>query len=102
MRASRTALWLHSIKLYCETRLSGVSTLSLLRYLSASSCLMAEATFLLAAVIQGGHAEVAQVLLEAGASPNNLKPWYGSIPLCLAAEVSVAWRHVLSAVYSLH
>ena len=87
--ASRTALCLYTIKLHCETLLSGVSTLSLSRYLSASSCLLAEATFLLAAVLQEGHAEVAQVLLQAGASPNELIH-FGFTCLALAAEVSVA------------
>ena len=101
--ASRMALRLYTIKLHRETLLSGVSTLSLSRYLSASSCLMAEATFLLAAVIQGGHAEVAQMLLKAGASPNELTPWHGSTPLlCLAAQVSVARCRVLSATHYLH
>ena len=87
--ASRTALWLYTIKLHCETLLSGVSTLSLSRYLSASSCLMAEATFLLAAVIQEGHVEVAQMMLNAGADPGHPTS-VGSTPLSLAAEVSIA------------
>ena len=57
----------------CKTLLSGVSTLSLSRYLSVSSCLMAEATFLLAAVIQEGHAKVAPSVAQTGAHLNTGK-----------------------------
>ena len=81
------AFGVNTITLHCETLLSNVSTSSPSRCPSALSCLMAEATFLLAAVIQVGHAEVVQVLLNAGADP--VKPAHeGWTPLALAAKVS--------------
>ena len=58
-------------------------------YCKALSCLMAEATTRLPAVVQEGHAEVVKVLLEAGADGDIPTP-EGDTPLAVAALVSAA------------